>query len=263
MRSDIVANIGIVTHGLDVTMHRHAAVQLVFSLDRPFQSRINGQEYAAIDGFMVDSGIPHECKAHGAQLVIINVAPFDATAQAWRVTQLGDQRVRVFPQLRGDAGLDAASDDVITPTEATYWTRRANRAFERVRAQLALPTPKDPQVLDTRIIALLDAIEHNTDTKQLMRDFASTVFLSTSRLAALFREQTGVSLMRYAQWQRLARAVRRILASTPSGLTELAHDAGYHDLPHLHRSLRVMLGVSPRMLAENSHLIQAIDAAGA
>jgi AraC-like DNA-binding protein len=245
MHAALSATIGFVANGLDVSMHRHAAVQLVFALDRPFDTRIHGALHAQIEGFVVDSDTPHECRAYGGRLVIVNLAPFSGVAQALRGAQLTAGAARVFERMPAASML---SDALHVEQQCQLQIDTLTQGAARLRTDL-----------DPRVQALVEAIARDADTPMTISKLAREVHLSPSRLATLFRRQTGVPVMRYAQWARLAHAARQILTPGCGGLTQIAVDAGYHDLPHLHRAMRAMFGIAPRALAENSHLIQAIQ----
>lgn len=77
-------------------------------------------------------------------------------------------------------------------------------------------------------------------------DLARRVHLSSSRLAHLFRQQTGIAIRRYVFWARLRRAVQYALDG--ANLTETAHAVGFSDSAHLSNSFRQMFGLAPSLL---------------
>ncbi len=44
-----------------VRLHRHSAVQVVFTLDEPVDTTLDGQVWSRVFGFVADSDCPHEC----------------------------------------------------------------------------------------------------------------------------------------------------------------------------------------------------------
>jgi AraC-like DNA-binding protein len=70
--------------------------------------------------------------------------------------------------------------------------------------------------------------------------------LSPSRLMHVFTESVGIPLRRYLGWIR----VRRAAAALGCGVTatEAAYLAGFADSAHLARTVRGLLGVTPRQL---------------
>ena len=86
--------------------------------------------------------------------------------------------------------------------------------------------------------------------------FAEIVFLSPSRLASLFKEQTGSSLSKYLLWTRLRQVIYLTLSDKDRSLTDIAYDTGFYDLPQLNKYMYEMFGMPPKALKSNSDLIQ-------
>jgi len=84
--------------------------------------------------------------------------------------------------------------------------------------------------------------EGRLDKSLTAPELGRAVGLSTSRLAALFREGTGVPIRPFILWTRLQLAVETI--STGSSLTEASHAAGFADSAHLARTFRRMFGTT-------------------
>jgi AraC-like DNA-binding protein len=66
------------------------------------------------------------------------------------------------------------------------------------------------------------------------------------QLERKFREQIGLSpkqFLRTIRFRQLLKALQQRPAPT---LTQLAHDAGYYDQPHLNREFRQLAGITPR-----------------
>jgi len=79
---------------------------------------------------------------------------------------------------------------------------------------------------------------------------ADKACLSESRLRALFKQVTGVSLYRYILWNKIRYATNQIMAGY--SVSEAAIDAGFTDSSHFHKMMVQMFGVSPsKFLKEN------------
>lgn len=244
------------TQNLSVAVHRHATLQLVFSLDHPFDSVVGSVRYAQTMGFIVQAGCPHECTAPHSAIVVINVAPFSPLVRTLKTRYLGSQPA---------VALDARS---VQPTQASSMANLAGTPREQLRDQamqqaqvlmnqLATPTPTSPDGLDARVVESLHILRKELTEPPGLPQLARRVGLSQSRLTALFRSQLGLPVTRYLQWSRLVRATQRLLTDTSASMTAIAHDAGFYDLAHLHRVMHAMFGVAPQQLKDNSHFIQA------
>lgn len=84
------------------------------------------------------------------------------------------------------------------------------------------------------------------DENFTMEALASKVFLSKSRLAHLFSEQTGITLKSYIQYKRLEEALLKIMSG--SNITEAAMDTGFSGSSHISVSGRKLTGMRLRNL---------------
>ena len=110
---------------------------------------------------------------------------------------------------------------------------------------------------DERVIKIVEYIKANYFKQDITpRTFANIVFLSPSRLASLFKEQTGSSLSKYLLWTRLRQVTYLILSEKGRSLTDIAYDTGFYDLPQMNKYMYEMFGMPPKALKNNSDLIQ-------
>ena len=99
-------------------------------------------------------------------------------------------------------------------------------------------TATDPRVAEARRIVR----SRLSDGRIAADDIAGAVGLSQSRLAALFRKETGVPLRAFVLWARLQKAVEAVAGGR--SLTEAALEAGFSDAAHLARTFRRMFGTT-------------------
>jgi AraC-like DNA-binding protein len=85
------------------------------------------------------------------------------------------------------------------------------------------------------------------------------VFLSSSRLAYLFKQQTGSSITKYLLWTRIKNAVYLILNSKDKSLTIIAQESGFYDSSQMIKYMHQMFGISPSKLRQKSDLIQFLE----
>jgi AraC-like DNA-binding protein len=110
---------------------------------------------------------------------------------------------------------------------------------------------------DERVAKIVDYITENYFQADITpQTFADIVFLSPSRLASLFKQQTGSSLSKYLLWTRLRQAIYLILSDESRTLTDVAYDTGFYDLPQFNKYMYEMFGMPPKALKHNSDLIR-------
>jgi len=103
---------------------------------------------------------------------------------------------------------------------------------------------------DERVVRVEQMISATSPTEISMSMLAAGVCLSESRLRALFREVTGISLYRYILWNKIRFATNRLMAG--DSVNGAALEAGFTDSSHYHKMMVQLFGMSPSaFLKEN------------
>jgi AraC-like DNA-binding protein len=226
---------------LTVEIHRHSAYQVVLSNDTPFDSTINGTLYERIHGFLIKPHVPHFCVADKGTLNVLNIEPYSTIALELSGRFKTDETYLVF--------------DSPTETNAFFGTPKDSLAINQIVDALLAKLPAVSY--DERIAKIVDYIKTNYFEQNITpQTFADIVYLSPSRLAAIFKEQTGSSVSKYLLWTRLRQAIYLTLSDKDRSLTEIAYDTGFYDLPQLNKYMYEMFGMPPKALKFNSDLIE-------
>lgn len=104
---------------------------------------------------------------------------------------------------------------------------------------------------DERVQAACQFIANNLALDLSQEQVAAHVCLSPSRLAHLFREQTGVSMVRWREDQRVILA-KHMLQSSRMPVSTIAARVGYDDQLYFSRVFRKRVGVSPTEFRQRS-----------
>lgn len=98
---------------------------------------------------------------------------------------------------------------------------------------------------DSSVLRVIDLMaDENCDFD--MDALANQVYLSKSRLAHVFSEQTGITLKEYLQYKRLESACRKMLRGM--NITEAAYDTGFAGSSHIASSSIKLTGLQLRKL---------------
>jgi len=226
---------------LTVEIHHHSAYQIVLSNDSPFNSTISGVLHEGIHGFLIKPQVTHFCVAENGTLNVLNIEPYSTIGLELAGRFVGDQEYIVFD----------------TPPEANSFFQTANDTFDINKVIDALLFKLPSIAYDERVTKIVEYIKANYFQSDITpQTFADIVFLSPSRLAALFKQQTGSSLSKYLLWTRLRQAIYLILSEKDRSLTDIAYDTGFYDLPQFNKYMYEMFGMPPKALKYNSDLIE-------
>ncbi|KFF03207.1 helix-turn-helix domain-containing protein [Flavobacterium reichenbachii] len=226
---------------LTVEIHHHSAYQIVLSNDTPFDSTISGKLNERIHGFLIKPHVTHFCVAEKGTLNVLNIEPYSS---------IGLELAGRFKD-----GEDFIVFDSPTETNAFFQTAKdtldVNNIIDALLSKLPIAN------YDERVTKIVEYIKANYFQSDITpQTFADIVFLSPSRLASLFKKQTGSSLSKYLLWTRLRQAIYLTLSDKDRSLTDIAYDTGFYDLPQLNKYMYEMFGMPPKALKYSSDLIQ-------
>jgi AraC-like DNA-binding protein len=232
------------TYNLNVKIHKHSAYQIIISLDKPFDTVIHGISYAGIYGFIIKPQVSHLCTLVESTLVIINVEPYSVAGTRLK-SFFNDKEYKILFSKRDEISKYFELNGNLYPE---YVTTKIIDHFKNEISDVAL---------DDRIVKLITYIKDTIHQELSLKSLATLVFLSPSRVASLFKEQTGSSISKYILWTRLRKAVTLTLTNKSLTLTEIAIETGFYDLSQFNKYMYEMIGVSPSVLKQNGDLIQA------
>ena len=85
-----------------------------------------------------------------------------------------------------------------------------------------------------------------------IENLAQQVYLSSSRLRSLFKQNIGHSIGEYARWSAVWQAVDQY---TPGrSFTDVAMETGFFDLPHVSRTFVEVFGISPSLAIDSDFI---------
>ncbi|MBV7416710.1 arabinose operon transcriptional regulator AraC [Aeromonas encheleia] len=151
----------------------------------------------------------------------------------------------------GDNQLIQEFDDLFIDIEETYKQIRpmseqlAMNLLERLLIRCyELSSQTEYATVDHRVHEACQILSESLSAEISIDALAEQVFLSPSRLAHLFRDQIGVSIVRWREDQRIMRA-KLLLQTTPLTVAVIGQQVGYDDQLYFSRVFKKRVGVSP------------------
>ncbi len=97
----------------------------------------------------------------------------------------------------------------------------------------------------TQVTPAINYIDANYDKPITLAEIARASHLSPSRLAHIFKEQMGMTLIDYLTSVRIERA-KELLLATDQSCTEICFQAGYNNQSYFTRTFKSVVGMTPR-----------------
>jgi AraC family transcriptional regulator of arabinose operon len=124
-------------------------------------------------------------------------------------------------------------------------TELAMNALERIVLLITEASGSGRHTLDPRVQSLIERIATTPADDHSVTTLAEMVHLSPSRLAHLFKAETGQSPIRFVQETRLKEAAK-LIELTPAPVAEVARKVGFQSPFHFSSTFRERYGMSPR-----------------
>ncbi len=97
----------------------------------------------------------------------------------------------------------------------------------------------------TQVTPAINYIDANYDKPVTLAEIARASHLSSSRLAHIFKEQMGITIIDYLTSVRIERA-KRLLLATDQNCTEICFQVGYNNQSYFTRTFKDLVGIPPR-----------------
>lgn len=242
----------VLSQAIRATPHAHDAIQISLALDKPFRFKGKGGRWRRTQACLMDRSCPHELDGEGALQANLYVESESALGLLLKGLYLKKQEFAFLD----DAFLLEARQELKRRHKEGLSCETAKIAYDAVLAAMAGPeiVGREP---DSRVLKALEIFKALPEKRISAKELASQVALSESRLGHLFQQQLGIPVRRYLLWLKIVEAARHV-NRPKSSATEAAHRAGFTDSPHLTRSFRQLLGISPRMLFDNRSFVQVL-----
>jgi two-component system response regulator YesN len=127
---------------------------------------------------------------------------------------------------------------VANPEDLCAWMGKALEEFIEM-----VYTSQDARKM-TQITPAVNYLDANYDKQVMLADVAKAAHLSISRLAHLFKQQMGITVIDYLTNVRIERA-KAMLLGTDQNCTEICFEVGYNNQSYFTRTFKAVVGMTP------------------
>lgn len=99
--------------------------------------------------------------------------------------------------------------------------------------------------IDARIAKAQAFIESHYNRVFTLKEVATSANISASRLAHMFKDQTGMTVLEWRDEKRMMTAAQ-LLRGTRTPISSIAEHVGYVDAPYFSRTFKRLIGCTPR-----------------
>lgn len=224
--------------------------KIAITLGGAFDAEINGRQYKAVKGFIIDRNVPHAWDIGEAVMFISLIEPASRWGHDLRIL-LSGRKVCFVEELIAVEELDAI---------LRYGPEGMGEVFvaQRIREFFAGLAPTSPVLprrnMDDRMGRVISYIDENLSQNIDLSQVANLAHLSSHRFRHLFTEQIGLPFTQYIIWQRLKKSIYAV-ASGEMTLGEAVEHFGFTDQAHFSNAFKKTFGVFPRAFLQTSSVI--------
>jgi len=206
--------------------HHHAVTQIVVSSEKPIHLHSTTNASQVGQGFIVHPLVVHkiECLSSVSMIYLEPQSAIRFNAQ----NNYGMEGIEQLPK-----SLVSGTNIVQEPM---YWVNHFMALQQHIRSPL-----------DHRLVLVFDFL--NADpAKNTISAAANMIALSETRLRSLVKDQVGIPLVTWLLWRKLNKSVNALIQGAT--LVESAMIGGFSDQAHFTRTMKRMLGITPRVAAK-------------
>lgn len=221
--------------------HAHHAIQIVITIDGMPGIRGSRGDWRSGRGIIVRPDVVHSFDAQGSLGAMLMLDP-ESTEGTWLRTALL-QEITLLP----DTAIASCVAELRQFCEQPFASMEVRGLIRHCVLSLCAGEPPTRH-RDPRVTTVLNAIRASTDLRMSVETAATTVHLSPSRFAHLFKQQVGLPFRRYMLWRKLTRATLAIARERT--ITAAAQAADFADAAHVTRTFQQMFGIPPSAMMQ-------------
>lgn len=235
-----------ISNRIEADCHKHWLLQMFLCSQKELNIEVNGQ-LILCSAILVNMDTIHRFNTAGESHFTMLVDP---TTNLGRVMRglLMDQPFYIFPQEKSVVMQQAFKNAI------EQKSHDAILAFaENITAQFVYLNMK---TFDDRVMKVLNFLDGCVDEDEFhqVKPFSKKIGLSESRLAHLFKEETGIPLKSYIVLHKLQKAYKSIFDG--ESITTAALSAGFDSSSHLAYTNKMMTGMSATNIIRDSEFLK-------
>lgn len=235
-----------ISNSIEADCHKHWVLQMFLCSRKKLNIEVNGQVISC-SAILVNMDTRHTFHADDEPHFTIL---FDPTTELGRVMRglLMDQPFYVFPHEK-TVLMQQTFQNVLTQ-------RRHDDILSFVQSIVVQFDYSNIKMFDGRVMKVLDILDEcmHEDEVHLIKHFSKEIGLSESRLAHLFKEETGIPLKSYIVLHKLQSAYELIFNG--ENITVAALNAGFDSPSHLAYTSKMMTGMSATNIIRDSEFLK-------
>lgn len=226
-------------------MHKHNALQLVFDLKNEFLFRTDYTDWSKHKCLVIKEGINHQLSTNNSIQLILYLDEINPMAKHIKEKYLENNDFYAPDITLSLSEEILLQQKLLNPNTASF--------FAFIQSLLnKLINIKEEYFNDSRIATVLQLIRETPVADLSIEYLADKIYISSSRLRALFKKCTNFSLHQYIIRHKILSVITEIINGRT--IQDAVYYAGFSDSSHFNKMLKKIFDVKPsQFLKENSN----------
>ncbi|MBL8995083.1 MAG: helix-turn-helix transcriptional regulator [Spirochaetia bacterium] len=224
--------------------HRHAAWELVLTLDSPGWIELGGKRLATSPGdlMVLPPNIDH--RAHNERKALhlcLGISGEGSESFSMQILRPGAEIESGFDRLRREISEVRDFQEEIVKAQVNELSYRILRKIQN---------PETPDPKKNRVEKIKTLLDRRFPEPIRIGGLNDNALVSSDALRHAFRKEFGLSPLRYLIQKRIEEA-KRLLAASSDPIREVARQTGFEDEFYFSRVFKKETGLSPRAFRKN------------
>jgi AraC-like DNA-binding protein len=233
---------------INTTTHRHWMTQLFLSMSNPLNLHVNGKVVSA-NWALVDVNSKHRISTKNMLHFTMLIESTSNLASNLQNKYLNnDDGFAILDNCDSNAAKKVCKEFLAIRNAEAY-----GHMMQAILALLNIETKTNKY--DDRVEGLLEKIDDCDCSDHSITAIANEMYLSPSRMAHLFKDETGIPLKSYIVLHKLQK-VYEILLEGKTSVTKAAMMAGFDSPSHFAATSKSLMGLSARDALKDSEFLK-------
>ena len=226
-----------VTKNIKSDFHKHHLMAIILSYGEPIEITLKNGLPELYEAVFIQKDTNYKLEAGDKDHVIfIHLDPYSDYG-----IQLS-QQVHPMQRLELDSFKDVLYDCWVWFRESENTIQRTEQLLNAIVSTVVSGTPNTRE-MDSRVVKCIQHIKQSELEKIYIDQMAELVYLSSSRLAHLFKEETGLTVRQFVLHRKLVKSLQAMYEQ--HNFTESSFLGGFSDQPHFTKTFKNAFGIKP------------------
>lgn len=230
--------------------HHHNTLQLVFDIERSFRLKDNNNGWQEYSAAIIKDGHTHQLDSNNSIQLFLYLDRESIYAKQLTEKYLANGGIS---DLR-NSDIRKLSNDFFKKLLVESNCDNLFRGYLMILKHLI--DLDVPALKDDRVEKAIAFITRHHIRQITVKDVATHVCLSESRLRHLFKKQVGQPLQNFILWMKIVDSLNLIVKGNK--VEETAYTAGFWDASHMNRSYKTLLGITPGAIQHLDGIVKII-----